>query len=80
LRYALVEASNGHVGSPVDTLLLYCYHYDPITGRYGLAIMRTIRLAGLATLLAMGTFIAVMVRREKRMSKIPSPESRIPGY
>ena len=46
LRYALVEASNGKVGSAVDTLLLYCYHYDPMTGRYGLVIMRAIRLAG----------------------------------
>jgi protein SCO1 len=65
LRYALVEASSGRVGSVVDTLLLYCYHYDPITGRYGLAIMRTIRLAAIATVLALGTFIVVMVRRER---------------
>ena len=40
LRYAIVEASNGKVGSAVDSLLLYCYHYDPTTGRYGVAIMR----------------------------------------
>jgi protein SCO1/2 len=66
LRYALVEASSGRVGSVVDTLLLYCYHYDPITGRYGLAIMRTIRLAAITTVLALGTFIVVMVRRERR--------------
>ena len=49
----------------VDTLLLYCYHYDPMTGRYGLAIMRTIRLGAIATVLALGTFIVVMVRRER---------------
>ncbi len=65
LRYALVEASDGRVGTPVDALLLYCYHYDPITGRYGLAIMRTIRLAAITTVLALGTFIVVMVRRER---------------
>lgn len=66
LRYALVEASNGKVGNPVDTLLLYCFHYDPETGRYGLAIMRAIRIAGAATVLALGTFIVVMVRKERR--------------
>ncbi len=43
LRYAIVEASAGKVGNAVDALLLYCYHYDPTTGRYGLAIMRTLR-------------------------------------
>ena len=66
LRYALVEASNGRVGSAVDALLLYCYHYDPMTGRYGLVILRAMRIAGAATVLALGTFIVVMVRRERR--------------
>jgi protein SCO1 len=79
LRYAIVEASNGKVGSPVDTLLLYCYHYDPLTGRYALGIMRAIRIAGAGTVLALGAFIVVMVRREKRApGPIPNPESRIP--
>jgi protein SCO1/2 len=64
LRFALVEASSGRVGSRVDALLLFCYHYDPATGRYGLVIMRVIRLAGAATVLALATFIVVMVRRE----------------
>ena len=67
------EASAGKVGSRVDSLLLYCYHYDPMTGRYGLAIMRAIRLAGGVTIVALGSFIIIMLRREKR---IPSPESR----
>ena len=66
LRYAIVEASNGKVGSAVDSLLLYCYHYDPTTGRYGVAIMRVIRVAAAATVLALGAFIAIMVRSEKR--------------
>jgi protein SCO1 len=64
LRYAIVEASAGRVGNVVDTLLLYCYHYDPETGRYGLAIMRTVRLAAAGTVLALAGFIVVMVRRE----------------
>jgi protein SCO1/2 len=66
LRLALVEASEGKVGSAVDTLLLYCYHYDPMTGRYGVAIMRTLRVAGASTVLALGAFVFVMFRREKR--------------
>ena len=65
LRLAIVEASAGKVGTAVDTLLLYCYHYDPMTGRYGLAIMRTLRIAGGATVLALGMFIVLMVRRER---------------
>ena len=66
LRLALVEASAGKVGTVVDTLLLYCYHYDPMTGRYGVAIMRTLRIAGASTVLALATFVVVMLRREKR--------------
>ena len=65
LRYAIVEASAGRVGNAVDTLLLYCYHYDPETGRYGLAIMRTIRIAAAGTVFLLAGFIVVMVRREK---------------
>jgi protein SCO1/2 len=64
LTFALVEASEGKVGSVVDQLLLYCYHYDPMTGRYGVYVMRTLRVAGVATVLLIGTFIVVMVRRE----------------
>jgi protein SCO1/2 len=64
LRLGIVEASAGRVGTPVDSLLLYCYHYDPMTGRYGLMIMRAMRLAGAATVLALAGFILIMLRRE----------------
>jgi len=66
LRFAIVEASAGKVGSVVDSLLLYCFHYDPVMGRYGLVIMRAMRLAGAATVLALGGFILLMLRRERR--------------
>jgi protein SCO1/2 len=66
LQLALVEASGGKVGTAVDTLLLYCYHYDPMTGRYGVAILRTLRIAGASTVLLIGTFLFVMFRREKQ--------------
>ena len=70
LRYALVEASDGRVGTVVDSLVLYCYHYDPLTGRYGLVIMRTIRVAAAATVLALGGFIFLMVRKDKRAAAV----------
>jgi protein SCO1/2 len=66
LQLALVEASAGKVGSVVDTLLLYCYHYDPMTGRYGVAIMRTLRIAGASTVLGLAAFVVIMLRREKQ--------------
>src|SRR4051812_22840312 len=65
LRYAIVEASSGQVGSPVDSLLLYCFHYDPLTGRYGVAIIRVIRLAAGVTVVGLATFIVIMLRRER---------------
>jgi protein SCO1/2 len=74
LRYAIVEASNGKVGSAVDSVLLYCFHYDPATGRYGLAIMRAIQVGGAATVLALGAFIFVMMRRERHHA--PAPDVR----
>jgi protein SCO1/2 len=82
LRLALVEASAGKVGTPVDALLLYCYHYDPMTGRYGLVIMRAMRIAGALTVFALAGFIFIMLRREKRHGwrSAPSPQSPAPGH
>lgn len=68
VRLALVEAAGGTIGGAIDQLLLYCYHYNPLTGKYGLAIMTSLRLAGLSTVLAMTTFIITMLRRERRGS------------
>jgi protein SCO1/2 len=68
LRFALLEASEGKVGTVADSLLLYCYHYDPMTGRYGFVIMRALRIAGAATVLLIGGFIFLMVRRERRQA------------
>jgi protein SCO1/2 len=65
LRLALVEASERKIGNPVDTILLYCYHYDPATGKYGLVAMRTVQGAGLLLIAAMVTFWIVMWRRTK---------------
>lgn len=70
LRLSLVEASAGRLGSPVDQVLLLCYHYDPLTGKYGLAIAGVLRLAGLLTVLALGGFLLVMCRREWKRPKL----------
>jgi protein SCO1/2 len=64
LRFGLIEASNQKIGTPVDDVLLYCYHYDPTKGTYGAVVMRIVRLAGLATMLGLGTFLIVMFRRD----------------
>ena len=66
LRLGLIEASADRIGSPIDQLLLFCYHYDPVTGKYGLLITNIIRLAGIATALALGIFIIAMLRGERR--------------
>ncbi len=66
LRFALVEASEGRVGGVVDQAILFCYQYDPMTGKYGTAIMRLLRVASVLTLAALGTFIFTMWRRERR--------------
>jgi protein SCO1/2 len=66
LRLALTEASEGRIGTPFDQLLLYCYHYDPSAGKYGVAIMNLLRIAGSATVLALAGFIVVMLRRDRR--------------
>ncbi len=66
LRLALVEAADHKIGNPVDRLLLYCYHYDPTTGKYGLVLMRVLRLAGVVTVVCLGGFIVIMRQREKR--------------
>ena len=66
LRLGLVEASAGKIGSRVEQILLYCFHYDPKTGKYSLAVMRIVRLAGVATLLALFTFWFVMYRQSRR--------------
>ena len=64
LRLGLIEASQNKIGNLVDQVLLYCYHYDPATGKYGAVIMRVVRLAGLATILFLGAFIVIMFRRD----------------
>jgi protein SCO1/2 len=71
-RLSLVEASANKIGSPVDQVLLYCYHYDPTTGKYGMAITQITRALGTATVLALGSFVFIMLRRDRH----PHPDAR----
>jgi protein SCO1/2 len=64
VQLGLVEASKGKIGSVVDQVLLYCYHYDPRQGRYGAAIFNILRLSALATVLVLGGFMLFMFRRD----------------
>jgi protein SCO1/2 len=65
VRLGLVEASEGKIGTPTDHALLYCYQYDPATGKYGLMVMNVVRAAGVLTVLVLGIFMFVMFRRER---------------
>lgn len=68
LRLGLVEASNHKIGTPVDNILTYCYHYDPRTGKHSLVIARVVQLGGFVTLAALGGFMLVMFRRDAKSS------------
>jgi protein SCO1/2 len=65
LRLGLVEASEGKIGTITDHAILYCYQYDPMTGKYGLIVMNVVRAGGLLTVLALGLFMLIMFRRER---------------
>ncbi len=64
LRFALVEASEGKVGSPVDALLLYCYHYDPVAGRFA-PVMGVLRVAGVLTVFGVVALLLYLRRRTR---------------
>jgi protein SCO1/2 len=66
VRLGLEEASGGRISSAVDQVLLYCYHYDPSQGKYGLAIMNAMRLGGLVTVACLVSFMLIMFRRDFR--------------
>jgi len=64
LRLGLIEASENKIGSPVDQILLYCYHYDPNTGKYSAIVMNIVRLAGVLTLLILVPFLIWLWRAD----------------
>ena len=70
LRLGLVQASENKIGNIGDQVLLYCYHYDPRTGKYGAVISNILKLAGLGTMLILGTFMFVMFRADRRKNHL----------
>lgn len=66
LRLAMVQASQNKIGSLVDQVLLYCYHYDPSVGKYSVVIWRVLRLAGIATMVLLGGFMFLMFRIDSK--------------
>ena len=70
LKFGLMEAAENRIGSPIDQLLLLCYHYDPATGRYSTAVLTALRVAAVVTVLALGGFMFWAIRRD-RVAKDP---------
>jgi protein SCO1 len=68
LRLGLVEASSNRIGSPVDNILTYCYHYDPSINKHSLIVARVVQLGGLVTVLSLGGFMLVMFRRDYKQA------------
>lgn len=66
IRLGLVEASANRIGSPVDNILTYCYHYDPKTNKHSLIVARAVQLGGLITFSTLGGFMLLMFRRDSR--------------
>jgi protein SCO1 len=72
MRLGIIEASQNKIGSLADEITLYCYHYDPRTGKYGPVITNIVRLGGVLTIVVLGGFLAVMFRREPGRAKAAS--------
>jgi protein SCO1/2 len=68
LRLGIIEASNEHIGTVIDDLLLFCYHYDPSSGKYGASVLGIVRAGGIATVLTFAIFLTVSLRRERALA------------
>src|SRR5581483_12389872 len=69
LRFGLVQASQKKIGNVVDQILLYCYHYDPRTGKYGAIVSRALQIGGALTVLVLGGFLIIMFRLEPQKNR-----------
>lgn len=72
VRLGLVEASANQIGSPVDQVLLFCFHYDPNAGKYGPAVMNFVRAGGVLTVLGLVLFIGTLARKHRRVALAPT--------
>jgi protein SCO1 len=69
LRLGIVEASDERIGSVIDDVLLFCYHYDPATGKYGATVLGIVRIGAIATILAFAIFLTVNLRRDLKATR-----------
>lgn len=66
LKFGIMDSARSKVGNPAEQLLLYCYHYDPSSGKYGLSVIRLIRIAGIATILGIIGMMLYFWRQQKK--------------
>jgi protein SCO1/2 len=76
LRMGLVEASQGKIGNAVDAVLLYCYHYNPESGKYGAMVGNILRLAAAATILLLGSLLFILWRLDLSVTKKTAAKTR----
>ncbi len=69
VKYALIEAAKGQIGSPTNAIVYLCYQYDPKSGSYGLVVMRVLQLAGVATIGLLGGFMIFWLRRDRKKQR-----------
>jgi len=69
IMLGLVEASGNKIGSPVENILTYCYHYDPQTNKHSLVVARVVQLGGMVTVAGLGGFMFLMFRRDLRLGR-----------
>ena len=69
VRLSLVEASNNQIGSPVEKVMLYCFRYDPSTGKYSADILKLLKAAAVVTLLGLGSYMFVNFRRDRMAAR-----------
>lgn len=65
LRMGLVEASHEKIGNPIDQILLYCYHYDPATGKYGAVVSHMLKVGGALTILLLGGLLLILFHLDR---------------
>jgi protein SCO1/2 len=66
IKFAIMESAENRIGNPVDQMMLYCYHYNPATGKYGLQVMNVMRIGGVLTILGIGLLLFVFWRRNQK--------------
>ena len=79
LRLGLTEASAGKIGSPIEQMLLFCYQFDPSSGKYTFAVINVIRVFATITALSLAAYVATMLRRERKRGRDGDEAPRVDG-